>query len=231
MKKALVIGGTTGIGAAIVKELSEKSYDITVISRKEPENPVDKVNYLQLDVLADEAEWPDMGDQLDALVYCPGSINLKPFDRLKPKEFADDFEINALGAVKAIQHYVKTLKGTKGSSITLFSTVAVQTGLTFHASVAAAKGAVEGLTRSLAAELAPDVRVNALALSLTDTPLARRLLRTDNQREASVERHPLKKIGTPEEVGIAASFVIDEAPWMTGQVLKLDGGMSAVRGL
>nr|MBM1004256.1 SDR family oxidoreductase [Desulfofustis sp. PB-SRB1] len=113
----------------------------------------------------------------------------------------------------------------------LFSTVAVQTGLTFHASVAAAKGAVEGLTRSLAAELAPDVRVNALALSLTDTPLARRLLRTDNQREASVERHPLKKIGTPEEVGKAASFVIEEALWMTGQVLKLDGGMSAVRGL
>ena len=143
----------------------------------------------------------------------------------------EDYQINLLGAVKLIQSCLKRLKKSPtGASIVLFSTVAVKTGMAFHASVASAKGAVEGLTRSLAAEFAPRIRVNAIAPSLTDTPLAQTLLSTDAKRQASAERHPLKRIGSTEEMArLAAHLLSDDAAWMTGQILHLDGGMSSLR--
>ena len=165
------------------------------------------------------------------LVYCPGSIVLKPFQRLTSADFQRDFDINLLGAVKVIQACLKRLKKSPtGASIVLFSTVAVKLGMPFHASVASAKAAVEGLTRSLAAEFAPRIRVNAIAPSLTDTPMAASLLSSEDRQKASAERHPLKRIGSPQEIaGLACHLVSDEGSWITGPTLHADGGMSSVK--
>ena len=164
------------------------------------------------------------------MLYCPGSINLKPFKSLKEQDYLNDFNINALGAVKIINNYLPNLKKAETSSLVFFSTVAVQTGMPYHASVAMAKGAVEGLTRSLAAEFAPNIRVNAIAPSLTDTPMASRLLSSDEKKEASAKRHPLNSIGNPEEIAKAASYLLsDDSGWITGQVIHIDGGISSLR--
>jgi NAD(P)-dependent dehydrogenase (short-subunit alcohol dehydrogenase family) len=183
-----------------------------------------------VDVLQDGSGFPELPSALDGVLYAPGSINLKPFRGLKISDFQGDFELSALGAVRVLQASEKSLKAAPGSSVVLFSTVAVQTGMPFHASVAMAKGAVEGLTRSLAAEWAPSVRVNALAPSLTDTPLAARLLGSDERRQAGADRHPLKSLGRPEDLASTALFLLsDEARWITGQVWGVDGGMGALR--
>lgn len=137
-----------------------------------------------------------------------------------------------MGAVKTLQSVVKTMKKNEGASIVFFSTVAVKQGMPFHASVAASKGALEGITRSLAAEFAPKVRVNCIAPSVTDTPLAGRILSSDEKKEASGKRHALNRVGTAKEVARMATFLLsNESSWMTGQVIGLDGGMSAIRPL
>ena len=166
------------------------------------------------------------------MVYCPGTINLKPFHRIKPEDFIYEFQVNFLGAVKAIQQSLSALKKSDKASIVLFSTVAVQNGMPFHAGIASAKGAIEGLTRSLAAELAPTIRINAIAPSITDTPLAGKLLSSDEKKEASANRHPLKKIGSVTDMVNLIDFLLsDKSAWMTGQILGLDGGMSSTRSL
>jgi NAD(P)-dependent dehydrogenase (short-subunit alcohol dehydrogenase family) len=167
---------------------------------------------------------------LDGLVYLPGSITLKPFNRLSAEDFLNDFQVNCLGAVAAIQSALPALKAAPSASIVLFSTIAVAQGLSFHASIAAAKGAVEGLARSLAAELAPKIRVNGIAPSLTDTPLAGTLLNTDAKKEASAKRHPLQLVGEPDDVAQMVSFLLSDASkFLTGQILRPDGGLSSVR--
>ena len=186
---------------------------------------------IPLDVTAETLDLETLPETLQGLVYCPGTIVLKPFQRLTIDDFKEDFNINLLGAVKVIQGCLKQLKKSPtGASIVLFSTVAVNTGMPFHASVASAKAAVEGLTRSLAAEFAPRIRVNAIAPSLTDTPLAQNLLSSEEKRKASADRHPLKRIGTPQEIACAAAHLLSDAgAWITGQVLPIDGGMSSLR--
>ena len=154
---------------------------------------------------------------------------LRPFDRLKAAEFQDDLELNLLGAVRAIQGALKPLRQSGSASVVLFSTVAVQTGMPYHASVAAAKGAVEALTRSLAAELAPGIRVNAIAPTITDTPLAERLLSSDDKRAAAAERHPLKRVGEAAEMARTAIWLLEDVPSVTGQIIAVDGGLSSVR--
>jgi NAD(P)-dependent dehydrogenase (short-subunit alcohol dehydrogenase family) len=173
---------------------------------------------------------PTLDYELNGLAYCPGSINLKPFKNLKQQDFVSDFKINALGAIKVINKYFTNLQNSDNSSILLFSTVAVQTGMPYHASVASAKGAVEGLTRSLAAEFAPKIRVNAIAPSLTDTPMASRLLSSDEKKETSAKRHPLNSIGKPEEIAKAAAYLLsDDSAWITGQIMHIDGGISSLK--
>jgi NAD(P)-dependent dehydrogenase (short-subunit alcohol dehydrogenase family) len=164
-------------------------------------------------------------------VYCPGSINLKPFHRFSIDEFKNDFEINLLGAVKTIQAALPALKKANGSSVVLFSTVASQLGMPFHASVASAKSAVEGLAKSLAAEYATNgIRVNVVAPSLTDTPLAEKLLSSPEKREASDKRHPLGRVGNPEDIAATVAFLLSEkTAWVTGQILHVDGGMGALK--
>ena len=231
-KNFLIIGGSTGIGLEIVKALHEKGNEIYVGSRSHDQlTGLDGVHHFTLDVKTDVFNLEKLPEILNGLVYCPGTIRLKPFQRLTIDDFLEDLQINFLGAVKTIQACLKQLKkSSTPASVVLFSTVAVKTGMPFHASVAGAKAAVEGLTRSLAAEFAPRIRVNAIAPSLTDTPLAGNLLSSEEKRQASADRHPLKRIGTPQEVARLALYLLSDASaWLTGQILHLDGGMSTLK--
>ena len=222
MKTIVVIGGSKGIGNAIVSTLVE-SHQIINISRTAPPSQHANLTHYDCDILTDEL--PEL-ESVDGLVYCPGSINLKPVSRLSLDDFRADFEINVLGAVKAIQKYLPQLKKGVNPSIVLFSTVAAKLGMPFHASVATSKSGVEGLVKSLGAELAPTIRVNAIAPTVTDTELASKLLRNEKMIENMTERHPLKKFLNPEEVAGMAEFLLSEkAASFSGQVFEMDCGI------
>jgi len=231
-KNIFVVGGSSGIGLEVVKKLQDNQNEVFVGSRTS-KTLVDypRVHHLQLDVTKDVSGLQGLPEIVHGLVYCPGTIILKPFQRLTTADFLRDFEINLLGAVKVIQGCMKRLKKSPtGASIVLFSTVAVKVGMPFHASVASAKAAVEGLTRSLAAEFAPRIRVNAISPSLTDTPLAASLLSSEDRQKASAERHPLKRVGSPQEIAALAQHLLShEGSWITGQIFHVDGGMSSIR--
>ena len=222
MKTIVVIGGSKGIGKGIIDVLLE-SNQIINISRTSPDIKHANLIHYDCDILI--GELPDLTN-VDSLVYCPGSINLKPFSRLSLDDFKADFEINVLGAVKSIQKYLPLLKKGIKPSILLFSTVASKLGMPFHASVAASKSAVEGLVKSLGAEFAPTIRVNAIAPTVTDTELASKLLRNEKMVEKITERHPLKKFLTPEEVAGTAKFLLsEEAASFSGQIFEMDCGI------
>lgn len=224
-KNILLVGGSSGIGLELAKMLKDDN-NITILSRNKPE--LNGINHHEIDILNDEL--PDIDENIDGLVYLPGSINLKPFKMLKENQFKDDFDINFMGAVKTIKKYEKNLKNSGNASVVMFSTVAVQQGLSFHSSIAAAKGAVEGFIRAMAAEYAPTIRFNAVAPSIVDTPLAKGLLRNDKQRESSEQRHPLKRIGEPSDIANSAKYLLsEESSWVTGQILHVDGGMSSIK--
>ncbi len=229
-RRYLIVGASKGIGNAIARMLSAEGNEVIGLSRTEGGLAnLDNATFYQYDATLNDG-FPEIEGAIDGVVYCPGSINLRPFNRLTEKDFSDDLTINLLGAVRVIQRVLPNLKQSATPSIVLFSTVAVQTGMGFHSSVSAAKGAVEGLTRSLAAELAPAVRVNCIAPSLTDTPLTERLLNTPEKRDASAARHPLRKVGTPDDIASMAAFLLSEkAAFITGQIIHIDGGMSAIR--
>lgn len=216
-KHILIIGGNSGIGLKLAELLRHEGCQVTTASRKDGD----------LDVTEDSPKFPEINLPIDGIVYCPGSILLKPFRGLKIENFQDDLLVNYLGAVKTIQHYLKQLN--ENSSIVFFSSVAVTKGMAYHASIAGAKGAVEGLTRSLAAELSPKTRVNCIAPSLTETPLSEKLLRNEKLRENAAQRHPLKQIGETNDIAQMAQFLLsDKSKWITGQILHVDGGMSTV---
>lgn len=222
MKNYLIIGGSKGVGEQIVQELSEKGNFCHVFSRTNP-NYSFNGNWYQLDLLNDEL--PQI-ESLDGLVYCLGSINLKPFHRLSLDDFKSDYAINVEGAIKAFQFYLPTLKKSESASVVMFSTVAVQSGMPFHASIAVAKGAVEGLVKSLAAEFAPKIRVNAIAPSLIDTPLASGILRSEQIKENIITKHPLKRILNPTDVAKTACFLLsDYSNGITGQIIVQDNGL------
>lgn len=231
-KTYFIVGGTSGIGDDITRRLADRGHRVVVGSRSaERMEARSGVTHVVWDASADALPAGALPEKLDGMVYCPGSIRLRPLRALKPEDFLSDFQINLVGAVRAIQACLPALKkAPDGATIVLFSTVAVQTGMPFHASVASAKGAVEGLTRSLAAELAPKIRVNAVAPSLTETPLAGDLLGNEAKRKAAEDRHPLKRIGNPADIAAAALYLLgDSGAWVTGQILHVDGGMGALR--
>ena len=224
MKTILVVGGSKGIGKAVIDVLKD-THKIINISRNEIETH-ENITHYSLDVLHDEL--PDIVN-INGLVYCPGSINLKPIGRLKLDDFREDFEINVVSAVKIIQKYINPLKNNNGS-VVLFSTVAAKMGMPFHASVAASKSAVEGVVKSLAAEFATKIRFNGIAPTVTDTTLAARLLRNDKQREGMKQRHPLQKILEPTEVASLVAYLIsDVASSISGQVFPIDAGIVSLK--
>lgn len=226
MKTIVIIGGSKGIGKAI-SQLELTNNRVINISRSKPENLHQNLTHYKCDILTDDL--PDL-DIVDTLIFCPGSINLKPFNRLMLEDFKKDYEINFLGAVKSIQKYLPLLKESTQPSILLFSTVASKLGMPFHASIASAKSAVEGLVKSLAAEFAPTIRINAIAPTVTDTELASKLLRNDRMKEQMTERHPLKKYLKPEEIADMASFLISEkAGSMSGQIIQMDCGITTFK--
>ncbi len=227
----MIVGASSGIGKSLANKLAESGHQVFATYNEHPiENDSPNISYSQLNVIDDELDLNFLPEKLDGIAYCPGSINLKPFARIKPEAFIEDFNLQVVGAVKVLQAVASRLKAAENASVVLFSTVAVQLGFNFHSQVAASKGAIEGLTRSLAAEWAPSIRVNAIAPSITDTPLASKLLGSDEKKEANAQRHPLKKIGSPEDIAEMATFLLsNQSSWMSGQVLHVDGGMSSIK--
>ena len=226
MKTIIIVGGSKGIGEAIVKKLIP-NYLIINLSRSKPHIEHQNLKHYNCDVLSDEL--PAI-ERADGLIYCPGSINLKPFKRLSLDDFRTDFEINVIGAVRSIQAYAPALVQSENGSIVLFSTVATAMGMPFHASVSTAKSAVEGLMKSVAADLAPKVRVNAIAPTITQTDLAAKLLRNERMIENTIQRHPLKKFLDPSEVAAMAEYLISNgSKSVSGQVFKLDCGIVSLK--
>ena len=222
MKTILIIGGSKGIGNELLNS-SLNDHKVINMSRSKPTQVHENLTHYECDVIKDDL--PEL-DQLDSLVYCPGSINLKPFSRLDMDDFKDDFEINVLGAIKAIKKYLPLLKNSPNSSILLFSTVATKLGMPFHTSIGVAKSGVEGLVKSLGSELAPKIRINAIAPTITKTGLASKLLRNDKMVESFIQKHPLKKILDPKEVADMASFLISEkSQSISGQIFDMDCGI------
>jgi NAD(P)-dependent dehydrogenase (short-subunit alcohol dehydrogenase family) len=231
-KTYLVVGGTSGIGLETTKLLSQNNRVIVLSREKRNLEGLSNVEFFSTDITKSADDLPQIEGGINGIVYCPGTINLKPMKSLKIEDFQNDFEINLLGAVKVINKYFNNLKSSGKASIVLFSTVAVQTGMQYHASIASAKGAVEGLTRSLAAEFAPSIRVNCIAPSITNTPLAEKLLNNEAKQKASEDRHPLKRVGDSKEIAELVSFLLSESSgFITGQIFKADGGISSVKNL
>jgi len=235
-RNVVVVGAGSGIGNRLCLDLKGEGAAVYALGRSaHPELAAAGVNCIVFDAAKPQSGEgsapPDLPQAVHGLAYCPGTIRLAPFHRLEEKDFLEDFSVNVLGAVRAIRLCLPALVKAKGASIVVFSTVAVRIGMGFHASIAAAKGALEGLVRSLAAELAlKNIRVNAVAPSLTDTPLAAALLNSDEKREKAAARHPLGRIGSPADIARGAAYLLsDDAGWVTGQVLAVDGGMSSVR--
>lgn len=230
MANILIIGASSGIGLSLSKQLIEKGEQVYGTYNKTSSTINGLVKFHHLNVLDENIDFTFVPAVLDGLVYCPGAINLKPFARIKPEDFITDYQLQLVGAVKVIQACLPKLKNAASPSIVLFSTVAAQTGFNFHSLVGASKGAIEGLTKALAAEFAPKIRVNCIAPSVTDTPLAGALLNTEEKKEANAQRHPLKKIGKPEDLASLAEFLLSEkSGWITGQVIHADGGMSSLK--
>jgi NAD(P)-dependent dehydrogenase (short-subunit alcohol dehydrogenase family) len=222
MKNIVIIGGSKGIGSAILLQQLESNM-VYNISRNSPDITHPNLKHYSLDVLQEAL--PEI-ENIDTLIYCPGSINLKPIGSLSIDDFRNDFEINVIGAVKTIQKYLPVLKKGINPSIILFSTVAAKLGMPFHASIATAKAGVEGLVKSLGAELVSVVRINAIAPTITETSLAAGILRNDRMKENMVERHPMKGYLKPEEVASMANYLIsDQAKSISGQVFEMDYGI------
>ncbi len=231
MKTHVIIGASSGIGKQLAKILAEAGDKVIGTYHKtQPDFDHSNIVYQRYDVLDPEVSADFLPEELNSLVYCPGSINLKPFRRIPPEDFTRDYELQLSGAVKMIQLAFKALRKSGNASVLLFSTVAVHTGFNFHSQVSASKGAIEGLTRALAAEFAPKIRVNCIAPSLTDTPLAASLLNSADKIQANAEKHPLKKIGHVQDIAGMAEFLLSEkAGWITGQIMHVDGGMSSIK--
>lgn len=230
MNNYLIIGGSSGIGKALVDDLIFDGYNVfATYNQTNPDNVNTNVKFQQIDTTT-EFTLTDLPEVLDGIVYCPGSINLKPFPRIKGEDFLSDYNLQVVGAVKVIQQVLPLLKKSDLGSIVLFSTVAVQNGFPFHSLISSSKGAIEGLTKALSAEFAPNIRVNCIAPSITDTPLASKLLSTEEKKDANAKRHPLQKIGSAEDIAQTAKFLLsNQSKWITGQILHVDGGISSIK--
>ncbi len=230
----VIAGGTTGIGRELVDRLRVHADRIVVYSREPHDLEVDEtVQHHTCDFTAEDVEMPGLPEAISGVAYCPGSINLRSFRSLKLVDFQRDLDVNLLGGIRFLQGCLGGLKkgsGESPSSVVMFSTVAVGQGMPMHASIASAKGAVEGLVRTLAVEWAPEIRVNCIAPALTQTPLASRFFSTDEKKSAMAGMYPLQRTGVPGDLAAMAAFLLsDQSTWITGQVIGVDGGMSTLR--
>ena len=229
-KQYVVVGGSKGIGLAIVKRLVDEGHRVLILSRTADTLAELDVTHIPWDAANEEFPKGEMPSAIHGLVYCPGSLNLRSFKSIKPDVFLADFNINVVGAVKSIQGCLAGLKAAENASVLMFSTVAVGQGMFAHASIAASKGAVEGLARTLAAELSPSIRVNCIAPALTQTSLTERFFSTEEKTAAMGEKYPLGRAGNVADMADASCFLLsDKSEWITGQVLGVDGGMSTLR--
>ena len=230
MSTFLVVGGSSGIGLELTNQLAAAGHTVHATYNTHAIASLGNIYYHPLNVLDENINLDFLPASIEGIVYCPGAISLRPFNRIPTDDFIKDYTLQVVGAVKVIQAALPKLKESKNGSIVLFSTVAVQVGLNFHSLVASSKGAIEGITKALAAELAPTIRVNCIAHSLTNTPLAASLLNSDQKIEANAQRHPLKRVGTPLDIANAVEFLLtDKSSWVTGQILSIDGGMSTIK--
>ena len=228
MKNILLIGGLNGIGYELSQKLKKDNNLFIATRDKEKFNDTNiKTNDLNLD---NEFETDWLPDQIDGFVYLPGTINLRPFKGLKPSVFLEDFNINVMGCIEILQKVLPKIQAAENASIVMFSTVAVKVGMPFHSSVSSSKGAIEGLTRALAAEFAPKIRVNAIAPSILETPMSEKFLNSETKLDNAKNRHPLKEIGSADDVSEVVKFLLENnSKWMTGQIISIDGGMSSVK--
>ena len=225
-KNILLIGGSYGIGLSIASQLHQ-NHNVFVASRTADALNDLNVTHIPFDVITDDLDTTTLPEEIHGFAYCPGSINLKPFKMMSLETIQDDMQLNFFSLVKVVKAIMPRM--AEGSSMVFFSTVAVGTGMPFHTSVAAAKGAIEGFAKSMAAEYAPKIRVNVVAPSLVDTPLATRLLSNDRKREMMSQRHPLKRVGEADDIANIAIFLLGEkSTWMTGQIVGVDGGISTL---
>ena len=229
MKNFVIIGGSSGIGKELSRTLASSGANVVATYHSHLTENENGIQYYHYDALAEEPDTSFLPDEIHGIAYCPGRIDLKPFPRMKPESFIEDYKHQVIGAIRIIQASLPALKKADQSSIVLFSTVAVQTGFSFHSKVAASKGAIEGLTRALAAEFAPSIRVNCIAPSITDTPLAAALLNSPEKKEANANRHPLKAIGKASDIASMATYLLTSGHWITGQVFRIDGGLSTLK--
>lgn len=227
MKHYVIVGGTSGIGLELVNILKENNR-LTLLSRSEFTKSNPNIEHITFDVLSDEIPISRLPEKIDGFVYCPGTVNLKPFKMLNVDAFKEDFDLNFLGLIRVLQPIMDHFN--PGSSLVFYSSVAVAKGMPFHASVAASKAAIEGFTRSLAAEYAPRIRVNAIAPSLVDTPLVARMLNHEKKQENMNARHPLGRFGRAQDIAQMTAFLLSEqSSWMTGQIIGVDGGVSSLQ--
>ena len=227
---SLIIGASSGIGKKLAENLLESGHKVWGTYCETTANSQGNLQMYPLDVLAEDLVLDFLPDELDGLVYCPGNIALRAFEKIPAQDFLQDYALQVLGAIKVLQKTLPILKKSPQAAVVLFSSVAANLGLPYHSQVAASKAAIEGLTRSLAAEYAPHVRINCIAPSLVDTPLAQNLLNTSDKKTANALRHPLKKIGQPEDIAQMAEFLLSQkSQWITGQVFHVDGGIAALK--
>ena len=229
-KNIFIVGGSNGIGLSLIKQISSKN-NVYSASRNNNNLMDYDVKHIKYDSVNDqEIDISILPDKIDGFVYCPGSINLRPFNALKIESFLEDYKINFLGAIKSLKKILPLMQKSDNASIVFFSTVAVSTGMPFHSSVSSSKGAIEGLTRSLAAEFAPKIRVNSIAPSIVKTNLSEKFLNSDLKLEKATQRHPLGRIGKVEEISKLSAYLLsDDSSWVTGQVINIDGGISSIR--
>lgn len=229
-KNIFIVGGSSGIGLSLIKQISSKN-NIYSASRNDNNLNDYNVKHIKYDSVNDlEIDTSILPEKIDGFVYCPGSINLRPFNSLKIESFLEDYKINFLGAIKSLKIILPLMQKSDNSSIVFFSTVAVSTGMPFHSSISSSKGAIEGLTRSLAAEFAPKIRVNAVAPSILNTPMSEKFLNSDTKIENARNRHPLREIGSAKDIAEIVKFLLlDDSSWMTGQIIPFDGGISTLK--
>ncbi|MFM7321507.1 MAG: SDR family NAD(P)-dependent oxidoreductase [Armatimonadota bacterium] len=238
MATTVIYGGTGGIGAAVARALRSEGGTVHLVAR-DADRLASLAGEIGASTTVGDVTDPDLhkrvaadaGESVSGLVYAVGTINLKPLARLGAEDFARDYAVNVTGAALAVQALSAALKrGEQPGSVVLFSSVAAAQGFSFHASTGAAKAAVEGLVRSLAAELAPRIRVNAVAPSLTRTPLAAALTAREEAAAAIAALHALPRLGEADDIAAAVRYLLsDQASWTTGHVLAVDGGRSTLR--